>query len=158
MPTQMPNWKKFVGGSALATSIALGGYFEGERLVAYYDVGGTPTICDGETQGVFMGMTATHAECQAWLAKGMQARLDFVNAHLLKKQPDNVQAALADFAYNEGNDALLSSQAFQDINKGNLEKGCNELTNWEVVHGKVQPGLVTRRTIEKYLCLSGVSK
>lgn len=152
---QAPNWKKFVGGSALATAIALGSYFEGERLTAYRDVGGVPTICDGETKGVFMGMTATHDECQAWLAKGMKERLDFVDAHLLHPQPDNVRAALADFAYNEGNQALLDSVAFQKINQGNLVAGCMALLNWERAAGKIQSGLVTRRTVEEHLCLSG---
>ena len=56
--------KHMVAGTAAATLACtfVGGH-EGERLKAYRDIAGVPTICNGETRGVTMGMTATHLEC-----------------------------------------------------------------------------------------------
>ena len=138
----LKTWHKLVGGSALSTAVALGCYFEGEKLVAYHDPGnGTLTLCDGETHGILPGMTATHEDCQLWLAKGMQKELDFVDAHLLHRQPDTRRAALADFTYNEGEQRFLDSSIRRRINLGG---------------GKVLPGLINRREAEYELCMEGV--
>ena len=37
------------------------------KLHAYLDPARVATICSGRTEGVTLGMTATHAQCQAWL-------------------------------------------------------------------------------------------
>lgn len=156
MTIQKPKAWKVIGGSALATSIALGTYFEGERLTAYFDVGGTPTICDGETHGVYMGMTASHEECVKWLSDGMRQRLDFVNSHFFKPQPPGVQAAFADFAYNEGEGRLLRSGAIQSVNLGHVRQGCAALLKYDVAAGKVMAGLQHRRQAEYQVCMEGV--
>jgi lysozyme len=150
-------WLKVTGGGALAIAVALAGYFEGEQLTAYHDPGnGTPTLCDGETHGVFMGMTATHEECQAWLAKGMQQRIDFINSHMVDHQPETRQAALADFVYNEGEGTFLKSSIFRDINNGHIQKGCDELHLYNIAGGKILPGLAARREAEYQLCIEGL--
>lgn len=153
---QLKPWHKVTGGGALAIAVALGGYFEGERLTAYRDVGGKPTLCDGETHGVFMGMTATHAQCQQWLSTGMQQELDFVNHNLLHVQPDTRQAALADFTYNEGEQRFLDSSIRRKINLGDIKGGCDALKLYDLAAGKVQQGLINRRAAEFELCMEGV--
>jgi lysozyme len=74
-------WSKLAaaGASTLVVVVALGGHFEGRKLQAYRDVGGTPTICDGETYNVKMGQVATPQECDAMIKSHMaivRARVD----------------------------------------------------------------------------------
>lgn len=71
--SRVKTWHKLAvsGASALAIATALAGYFEGNRLHAYHDVGGVPTICYGHTQGVAIGDTATPAQCTAQLRRDM---------------------------------------------------------------------------------------
>jgi lysozyme len=144
------------GAGALAIAIALGGAYEGTRLVAYHDPGnGTPTICTGETHGVFMGMTKTLAECNAMFSGSMGQRVDFVRPRLKQKQPETRIAALADFAYNEGEGTLLNSTAWREINVGNIVQGCNALMNYTTAAKKHLAGLKDRRCEERVLCLIG---
>jgi lysozyme len=144
------------GATALAIAIALGGSYEGTRLVAYHDPGnGTPTICMGETHGVFMGMTKTLAECQVMFSGGMGQRVDFVRVNLKVSAPETRIAGLADFAYNEGEASLISSVAWKDINKGMTVEGCHALLNWPLADGKYLRGLWLRRQSECQLCLIG---
>ncbi len=154
----MKTWHKVTGATAISIAAGLAFHFEGERLKTYRDVGGQPTICEGETQGVFMGMTRTHAQCIAWLNRDMQSRLDFVDHALARPQPDERRAALADFAYNEGNNALLHSLALRDINAGKIVQGCNALMNWDVAAGRHLAGLHARRLAERELCLEGITQ
>lgn len=161
----MPNWKQFVGGGAVATAVAVGGYFEGERLIAYHDPGnGTPTICDGETHGVFMGMTATHEQCQALLANGMQKEVDYVRKELIRPAGDDVLAAFGDFTYNEGEGTFFGSSMRRDWNLGRYTTSCDDLHHFTGVYVttngqrsyKVLPGLQTRREIEYRICMEGI--
>jgi lysozyme len=141
---------------ALSIALALGSTYEGTRLTAYHDPGnGTPTICMGETHGVFMGMTQTLAECQVMFSGAMNERVIFVKAHVKKAQPETRIAALADFAYNEGERTLLASIAWRDINAGNLAQGCPALLNYTTAAKKYLSGLAKRRYDECQLCLIG---
>jgi lysozyme len=142
----------------LAIAIALGGAYEGTRLVAYHDPGnGTPTICMGETHGVFMGMTKTFDECVAMFSGSMGQRVDFVRSRLRQKQPETRIAALADFAYNEGEGTLLKSTAWREINLGNITAGCDALMNYTTAAQKHLAGLKDRRCEERVLCLIGTT-
>lgn len=142
------------GALALSIAVALGGSYEGTRLMAYHDPGnGTPTICMGETHGVFMGMTKTLAECQAMFSGAMNERVLFVRKHLKVPAPETRIAALADFAYNEGEGTLLKSTAWREINLGNITAGCDALMNYTTAAQKHLKGLELRRTDERELCL-----
>jgi len=46
---------------------------EGTRYVAYQDVGGTWTICEGDTHNVKQGDTATREQCDDRLRKNLIA-------------------------------------------------------------------------------------
>lgn len=149
------NAKRFVkpGATALAIAIAIGGAYEGTRLSAYRDVGGIPTICMGETHGVFMGMTKTLDECKSMFSGSMNERVIFVRRHLHVPAPETRIAALADFAYHEGEGRLLNSVAWREINRGNTQAGCDALMNYTRAAGKHLDGLRKRRTDERTLCL-----
>jgi lysozyme len=149
------NIKRFVksGASALAIAIAIGGAYEGTRLSAYRDVGGTPTICMGETHGVFMGMTRTLDECKTLFSGAMSERVIFVQRHLHVPAPETRIAALADFAYNEGEGTLLNSLAWREINLGHTAAGCDALMNYTRARKEHPRGLKLRRSDERTLCL-----
>jgi lysozyme len=49
--------------AALALALPVIQKWEGRSLVAYRDVAGVWTICDGETEGVKRGDTATPVQC-----------------------------------------------------------------------------------------------
>ena len=132
MALQLKPWHKVTG--AVAMCCALGYYFEGERLATYLDVGGVPTICDGHTKGVFVGMTTNHEQCQEWLSEEMQHELDFVDANLLHRQPDARRAALADFTYNEGERRFFDSSVRRKINLGDIKGGFDALLLYNLAY------------------------
>ena len=139
----------------LALCAALTFASEGERLTAYYDVGGTITICDGETQGVKPGDTATHAECQAALMRRLQQFADGVDKCTAIVMPAKRKAAMVDFAYNEGT-ARYCKYIAPSINMEQPKKACDLLMHFDTAKGIVYPGLVTRRRTERDLCMDGL--
>lgn len=150
---------KGAAGVAAAAVLTLGlvKTFEGNSTKAYMDANHTPTICRGHTKGVFIGMTVTQEQCEAWATKEIQDRLDAVDRMLLQPQPDTRRAALADFAYNEGVGALQNSVALRLINQGKLVDGCLALFEYVRAGNQVLLGLVRRRVAEVRLCLVGTS-
>lgn len=141
------------GMSALMIALSIGAAYEGTRLTAYRDIGGVPSICMGETHGVFMGMTKTLAECKAMFSGAMNQRVIFVRKHLRVPAPETRIAALADFAYNEGEGTLLDSLAWQEINLGHTAAGCDALMNYTRARKEHPRGLKLRRSDERTLCL-----
>jgi len=139
------------GAAMLATAVAA--HYEGLRLHAYQDVGGVPTICYGRTQGVYPGMTATPAQCKAWLTQEMAAMARYV-VSVVGKQPDTRIAALTDACYNLGKTGCR--KILDRIAAGNIRGGCDSLMLYDKAAGQVLPGLVKRRAAERALCLQGV--
>jgi lysozyme len=151
---QLKPWQKVTGATAM--TLALVTAMEGpEALKAFQHRDDVPTICEGRTQGVYLGMTQTHAQCVAWLTTEVQSRLNAVDRLTVVRQPDTRRVALADFAFNEGVQALADSKALMYINRGLIIEGCDALLNWEVRKNHVLPGLVARRQAELQLCLEG---
>lgn len=148
-------WQKLAasGAGAVVIAAALAGTFEGVRHHAYSDVGGVSTICYGHTHGVYPGMTATQAECKAWLAAEMAATERYVRS-VVGDQPDSRIAALTDACYNLGN--ARCRRILDRIAAGNIRGGCDSLMMYDKDAGKVLPGLVKRRAAERALCLEGV--
>lgn len=138
---------------ALAMTMALLGYFEGDRLVAYLDSVGVPTICKGVTQGVKLGDTYTQAECDAKTTAALL--LIAADVDRLVKVPitETEQAAWYSFTYNVGAGAFGKSTALRKLNAGDHIGACNEMLRWNKAGGKVLKGLVKRRAAERELCL-----
>lgn len=145
-------WQKLAasGAGAVVIAAAVAGTFEGVRHHAYSDVGGVSTICYGHTHGVYPGMTATQAECKAWLTTEMAATERYVRS-VVGKQPDSRIAALTDACYNLGNAGCR--KILDRIAAGNIRGGCDSLMLYDKAAGNVLPGLVKRRTAERTLCL-----
>lgn len=154
----MKTWHKAVAGTGSALAICLGlvWHYEGENLHANRDVGGTLQICDGETHGVYPGMTATHAQCLAWATKEVNQNLAFIDKRLVKKQPEPRRAALSDFAYNEGLGRLEESGILEAINRGDIMDACYRLLKYDTLNGEILQGLVYRRAVEFHLCMIGI--
>ena len=160
MPTSVsdPTLNRRLKGltSALAILTVLLGYFEGDRLVAYRDVGGVWTICRGITHGVHAGQVATQEECHTMdTAEGLKS-LAVVSAALARPQPPARKAALADFEYNVGEGAFRRSGVLRRINAGDVLGGCGEMQLWVYVHGVINAWQVKRRGIEHEICMQGV--
>ncbi len=97
--------------------------FEGERLTAYLDSGGVPTIGIGHTSSVIAGDVITHEQAIALFA---------IEA-----------AALASFGFNCGRGALAKVLAGGDLVSNPVHTTDR--------HGKVLAGLVARRRLEETL-------
>ncbi|MGC1550518.1 MAG: lysozyme [Rhodanobacter sp.] len=142
--------------SALAILMALLGYFEGDKLTAYRDIGGVPTICRGHTAGVHMGEVVTEEQCTTMDTTEAIASLVVVDRAIPGTQPAKRRAALADFEYNVGSGAFLRSTVLRDIKAGDIRGGCDFLSKYVYVGDKIVPWQVKRRAIERELCLDGL--
>ena len=160
-------WHKLAlsGAGAAVIAAALAGHFEGREHIAYRDVGGTWTICDGHTRGVHEGMTATDAQCDAWRAQDMAIAQATIRACYPPAPSPQVEAALDDMAFNFGPGkqgvrdgvCVLKSGRKPTILKraiaGDWRGVCDGLLAWNKAAGKVLPGLVKRRRAEYGLCV-----
>lgn len=164
----MKAWHKLAlsGASAAVIATAVAGHFEGRRHVAYRDVGGIWTLCDGHTRGVREGMTATDAQCATWDVEDMR----IAEASVLSCYPmppnKNILAALDDLAFNEGPGrkgvkdgvCVLKSGREPTILKraksGDWAGVCRGILAWDRADGQVLPGLVKRRHAEYELCIA----
>lgn len=118
---------------------ALISVFEGpDRLTAFRDSGGVWTIGRGHTKGVKEGDTCTPAQAVAWFAEDEAPLLELVNGVKVWRA-----AAYVSFGYNCGRGALhavLTGLDTIDNPKHTTDR-----------RGNVQPGLVSRRRLEKLL-------
>lgn len=154
------------GAALLGFAASYTGGWEGERLVAYRDSGGVPTICMGHTgPDVYMGLRLTHAQCQEIFKKDLIAHETrmLACAPELANVPDQSYVAINDWAFNVGTGAACKSTLIRKVKAGDLRGACNELSRWVYVKGKVITGLVNRRikdvggrVSERSLCLQGV--
>lgn len=154
-----------IGVIALSIS-ALISPWEGRSLVAYPDIVKVWTICDGETQGVKPGMTATNAQCDAMLLRRVEN--DFYKPLTscivgFKAAPVSWQAAAVSLSYNVGVRAACSSTAAQLARQGRFKESCSAMTRFNRAGGRVVPGLQRRREngdanrIGEYeLCVEGL--
>ncbi len=137
------------------------GRWEGLRLAAYQDIVGVWTVCYGETKGVKPGDQYTKAECDAMLAREIQAyRVGwhaYVGADVLAELPVKRDVAFTSLAYNVGVSGAGKSTATRRLNAGNIAGACEALGWWNKAGGRVVRGLVNRRAEETTLCLDGVA-
>ena len=127
--------------------------FEGCRLAAYKDSGGTWTIGYGHTKGVTAGQTITQAQADAFLAEDVAVAEAAVNKYYGKYQFNQNQFdALVSFAFNIGSIDKLTINGTRTIAEisSKIPAYCN-------CAGKKLQGLVNRRTAEKKLFDTPVS-
>lgn len=128
------------------------------RLVAYKDIVGVWTLCDGETKGVHPGMTDTPQGCALRLDKRVAE--DFA-PQVLKCAPalrgHNYQlAASISLTYNIGTRGFCGSTVARRFNSGarNWASACDAFLMWNKAGGKFVRGLDNRRRAERSLCLT----
>ncbi|EAS2904233.1 lysozyme [Salmonella enterica] len=153
--------KHLITGGAGAVAIAaamLGGHdgLEGRRYIPYRDVAGVLTICDGHTgKDIIPGKRYTDAECDALLDKDLKRVKAQVDPLIKVSIPESERAAFYSFAYNVGTGAFARSTLLKKLNAGDHAGACNELKRWTYAGGRQWKGLMTRREIEREVCLWG---
>jgi lysozyme len=143
-----------------ALALPLVQLWEGRSLVAYRDIVGVATICDGETRGVRMGDTATAAECDTMTEAAVAEFEAAIRPCLPADLPLEARAAFVVTAYNIGADAFCKSSMARRAVAGDLRGACDALKAWNKarVNGKLQEvrGLTNRRAAERALCLKAL--
>lgn len=131
--------------------------FEGRRLNAYLDPVGIATICDGETEGVFLGQVKTHQECDEMTQARVTEFAEIVDREVTVRISLEIHAALTSFIYNVGEGNFKRSTLLRKLNNGDYVGACNELPKWVYAKGVRLRGLERRREAERQLCLQGIS-
>lgn len=136
---------------------------EGISTIAYQDVGGVWTICNGETNGVYAGMQVTEEFCKKLTPK--QASTFMMKVFHKLKFPVSLDTFVShvSFAYNVGPYGYYGSQVLKLTNQGKVAEGCRAMMNWYKAGGKSCylksskcPGLINRRKDEVRTCLRGL--
>lgn len=144
----------------VAVCCVIVGGFEGLRTIPYYDIGGIPTACFGETQGIRMSDRFTKEQCLQML--GDRIEKDFgpgVDRCINHELPPNRKAAYVSLAYNIGTAAFCGSSVAKRENAGNVVGACDAMLMWDKVRIAgvltTSRGLHNRRVEERKLCLEG---
>ena len=145
------------GGAMLIASLFLGGQdgVEGRKYVAYKDVAGVWTVCDGHTgRDIVKGRTYTDRECDNLLWKDLQPAKKTVDSLVKAPLNEYQRAALYSFVFNVGSDAFSKSTLLHKLNKGDHAAACEEIRRWVYAGGMKWKGLQNRREMERSLCLA----
>lgn len=151
-----------VGGGAIAIASALitgptgNDGLEGVRYKPYQDVVGVWTVCYGHTgKDIMLGKTYTETECRALLNKDLNTVAHQINPYIKQPIPETMRGALYSFAYNVGAGNFQTSTLLRKINQGDQKGACDQLRVWIYAKKVIWKGLVTRREIEREVCLWG---
>lgn len=141
-----------VGVSAAALLLTWVPRFEGISLKTYRDPIGVLTYCTGETQGAVWGATYTPQQCRGKLSASLLTTADGVDGCITAPLTDYQRAAAISFAYNEGVARFCGSTIARRFNEHDYAGACAEFSRWVYAGGRVLPGLVNRRRIERQIC------
>lgn len=142
--------------SALITGPTGNDGLEGVRHDPYQDVVGVWTVCYGHTgRDIMLGKTYTEAECRALLNKDLATVARQINPYIKVSIPETTRGALYSFAYNVGAGNFKTSTLLRKINLGDTKGACDQLRVWIYAGKKKWVGLMTRREIEREVCLWG---
>ena len=151
-----------IGGGAIAiASVLITGStgndgLEGVRHQAYKDVVGVWTVCYGHAgKDIMLGKTYTEAECRSLLNKDLATVARQINPYIKADIPETTRGALYSFVYNVGAGNFKTSTLLRLINQGDTKGACDQLRRWTYAGGVEWKGLVTRREIEREICLWG---
>lgn len=144
-------------GGAIAMAMVLIQWHEGVSYTPYRDSGGVLSVCYGHTgKDIVHGKRYTPAECQPLLESDLKVAMSVVDTNVTVPLTENQKAALASFVYNVGSSAFERSTLLNKLNAGDRAGACNEMRRWKYVDGKVSKGLVSRRAVERELCLKSL--
>ena len=126
--------------------------FEGERLSAYRDIVGHPTIGFGHTgPDIYLGLTITSQESLRLLVEDVHKVDAAIQAFVHVPINQNQHDALASFAFNLGIAALRGSTLLKLLNAGNYHAAQSEFAIWNHAGGHVIEALTERRGAEAEL-------
>ncbi|UXY12058.1 lysozyme [Kosakonia sp. ML.JS2a] len=135
------------------------GNAEACRRDPYVCPAGVLTDGIGNTHGVKAGTRKTDAQIAAdWERNILQAE-KCVNTYAAgARLSDNTFSAVTSLTFNVGCGAMQKSTLYALLREGPSAwtSACNQFTRWVYADGVQLPGLVTRRSKEKALCLDGV--
>ncbi|WP_373278392.1 lysozyme [Shimwellia blattae] len=150
------------GGSAvaIATMLITGptGHdgLEGVRYRPYQDVAGIRTVCYGHTgKDIIPGKTYSQAECDELLSHDLATVARQIAPYIRVPVPETTRGALYSFVYNVGVGNFKTSTLLRKINQGDIHGACDQLRRWTYASGRQWQGLITRREIERQVCLWG---
>lgn len=134
--------------------------FEGLRLNAYRDSGGTLTIGVGHTSAagppkVTAGMTITEAEAMEILRRDLM-QYEAAVARRLVDVPQHVYDGAVSFCYNLGPGAFEKAAWVAEYKSGNMAAAERSLKSWHHVGGRDITGLIRRRNLEADMIFRGV--
>lgn len=148
-----------IGGGAIAiATVMLSGKdgLEGREYVAYRDVAGVLTVCDGHTgPDIIPGKRYSDAECDALTRKDLTRIAAQVDPHIKVPTTETQRAAIYSFAYNVGANATIKSTLLKKLNAQDYAGACDELRRWTYAGGKQWKGLMNRRDVEYEVCTWG---
>lgn len=125
--------------------------FEELRLRSYRCPADVWTIGWGNTDHVMPGMVIDSNEAMHRFLDDIEvvekALARLVKVPLTQPQYD----ALVSFTFNLGAGNLAQSTLLKRINEGRFQDAANEFLKWTRAKGKILPGLVRRRSIERDL-------
>lgn len=139
---------------ALSLVMALCLRFEGVYLKPYLCPAGVPTIGCGSTQyldGRAVKLTdpaITYEHAMVLLKVRVLGEFMPAVLRLCRVRNERELAAITDYAYNLGINALKNSTLRRRINEGRWDLVPDELRKWVYAAGKKLRGLVTRREAE----------
>ncbi|MDH1088819.1 lysozyme [Pantoea brenneri] len=146
------------GALAIASAMISGSDgLEGYAPKPYHDVVGVLTVCYGHTgSDIMLGKTYTEQECRFLLDKDLGNIAAQINPYITRPITDTTRAALYSFAYNVGPTNFKTSTLLRRLNMGDTAGACDQLKRWIYAGGKKWKGLMSRRDIERDVCMWGV--
>ena len=133
---------------------------EGERLTSYADAGGysigyghliTPDDMVNYGLPSEPGVTISQALADQLFADDLLKVENVINENVTAILSQNQFDALADFIYNVGSAAFLSSTLLADLNAGNYSGAAAQFEQWNKSQGNISTALTTRRLAEASL-------
>ena len=140
-----------VGAGCCAILLSYVPQFEGTILRGYKDPIGIVTACTGNTKSAVLGRPYTKEECEKLLEDDLLEHAQGVLKCMKRPLTTGERAASISFAFNVGVGAFCNSTMAKKLNS-NDTTACAELDRWTKADGRVLPGLVTRRAIERQIC------
>lgn len=163
--TKRASLKATVGAAAAAMLMTHVPQFEGMILRGYKDPIGIVTACAGHTKTAVFGRPYTLDECNELLIIDLVEHAEGVLkcTPVLADKPFQLAAA-SSFAYNVGVGAYCRSTTARRFNAGNYVGACKAMNEsdsgkpqWVYAGGRVLPGLVKRRAVEREMCETSIS-
>lgn len=142
---------------ALGMALALIKPWEGRSLVAYQDIVGVWTVCEGVTgKAAIPGRRYSSQECDAITKTELGRHYKGVAACINRPVQPHEMAAIVSWTYNVGIGAACKSTLIKLLNSGAPATiWCGELMKWNRAGGVPIKGLTNRRKAEMNVCLGG---